>query len=285
MRWLGGLLLPGLLRGLSRGLGAAVLLLAAGCPAADDDDSAGVEGCVARGSGGSGGAAGTSWLTVPGWSTDDGGDLPDYEVVVYRPEGLAGPAPLAVFTNNPVEGERAVIEGYLTDIGSGFDAWADEHGYVVAYPVAGGVEGGELGFRTGQDEPYMGAAIDAVAAAFDVDLNSVHLFGRSGGGRLAIQLAQAHAEAVASILSLAGPQPFPNWETGEPTWSRPVGGLFVHDEADPIVGRPTVLDTVAMFQAQGAEVETFFDYTGGHDWLAEEIEPRMAAFFGRTCLE
>jgi len=263
----------------------AVLLGAAGCPGADDDDSAAVETCAVRASGGVGGAPGMSWHTVPGWSTDDGSDLPDYEVVVYRPAALDGPAPLAVFTSNPVPGEREAIEGFLTDIGSGFDAWADEHGYLVAFPVAGGVEGGELGFRTGQDEPYMGAAIEAVAGAFDVDRNRVHLFGRSGGGRLAIQLAQAHADTVASILSLAGPQPFPNWESGEPTWSRPVGGLFVHDEADPIVGRPTVLDTVAMFQAQGAPVETFFDYSGGHDWLAAEIEPRMADFFARTCRE
>jgi len=269
----------------------AASLVLAGCPAGNDDDSSrvadddDVAGCTVNASGGSGGASGLSWITVPGWSTDDGANTPDYEVVVYRPPTVQGSAPLAILTSNPVSADRSSIENIV--VGSddgGFDAWAETYGYIVAFPVGGGVEGGLLAFRSQQDEPYMGAAIDAIGQSFDVDLNSVHLFGRSGGAYLAIQLAQAQATRVASIMSLAGPQPFPNWESGEPAWDRPVGALLIHDENDPIVSRPTVLDTAVMFESLGGEVERFFDYTGMHEWVPEQVEPRMALFFDRTCL-
>ncbi|MCO4770504.1 MAG: hypothetical protein KDA24_10785 [Deltaproteobacteria bacterium] len=274
--------------------GALALLaggLLLGCTAVegDDDDSAGggdgPAGCTVVSSGGSGGDTGSSWVTVPGW-TDAGTDTPEYEVVVFRPPGLTGPTPLALLTANPVPADRADIEQIVFEfIGSGLGNWAETYGYTFGFPVGGGVEGGELATRTARDEPYFGDAIDAVTGQFDIDLNSIHLFGRSGGGRLAIQMAQFQATKVASIMSLAGPQPFPNWESGEPEWERAVGGLFIHDENDPVVGRPTVLDTVTMFQSFGGQVETFFEYTGGHDWNAEQVEPRMAEFFGRTCIQ
>lgn len=251
----------------------------------DDDDSADdddVDGCVVADSGGSGGAVGASWETVNAWSTDDGPNLPDYEVLVYAPAGLPPGAPLALLTSNPVPPDRTQIEQILFEfIGSGLDVWAEEHGFIVAFPVAGVVENSQLAFRTGLDEEFLGAAIDAVAARFSIDRNSVHLFGRSGGGAQAIRLANAHSPRIASIMSLAGPQPFQTW----PSWERPVGGLFVHDEADPVVSRAAVQDTVDMFLDAGAAVETFFDYTGGHDWDAASIEPRMAEYFARTCIE
>lgn len=268
--------------------GSALLF---GCPTTTDDDDSGAAddddsvGCTVDASGGTGGATGSSWITVPGWSTDDGFDTPDYEVLVYRPATLSGTAPLAILTANPVPANRGLIEQITYEfIGGGLDSWAEANDYVFAFPVGGGVEGGDLAFSGAQDDPYMGAAIDEIAGSFDIDRNSVHLFGRSGGGRQAIQLGQVHSTRIASIMSLAGPQPFPNWESGAPEWERPVAGLFVHDENDPVVGRPTVLDTVNMFESLGAEVETFFDYTGGHDWDADQVEPRMAAFFDRTCL-
>ena len=265
--------------------------LLTGCLApADDDDSGPTDdddsvGCAVDASGGTGGATGSSWVTVSGWSTDDATNSPDYEVLVYRPATLSGPAPLAILTANPVPADRGQIEQITYEfIGSGLDAWAEAHDYVFAFPVGGGNSGDDLAFSPGEDDAYMGSAIDAIAGSFDIDRNSIHLFGRSGGGRLAIQLSQAHSTRIASIMSLAGPQPFPDWESGTPEWERPVDGLFIHDENDPVVGRATVLDTVTMFESLGAEVETFFDYTGGHDWDADQVEPRMASFFDRTCL-
>jgi predicted esterase len=262
-------------------------LVLCGCPADDDDDSSGTDdddaaGCVVDGSGGSGGASEGAWLPVGGWTTD--GDVaPDYEVYVFAPANLVSPAPVAILTSNPVQPDRGEIERLITDYISypnGLDAWAELQGFIVAFPVGGVVEQGQLAFRFGFDESFMSAAIDAIAGNYDIDRNSVHLFGRSGGGRVAMQMAEAHSEKVASIMSLAGPNPF----NSEPDWEQPVAGLFIHDPDDPVVSRTSVQARVEAFEDGGAHVETFFDYTGGHDWDAAQIEPRMADFFVRMCL-
>ena len=271
---------------------SALLLMAlglalAGCPADDDDDSS-VTGddddaaCVVDGSGGSGGAAGGDWLTVGGWSTDADA-IPDYEVFVYAPPNLSGPAPLAILTANPVQADRDEIARMITEYISfpnGIDAWADQHGFILAFPAAGVVEQGNLAFRFGLDENFMSAAIDAIGSGYDVDRNRVHLFGRSGGGRVAMQMAEVHSARVASIMSLAGPNPF----NGAPAWERPVAGLFIHDESDPVVSRTSVQAAVDAFEDGGAFTETFYDYTGGHEWDGAQVEPRLADFFGRMCL-
>ncbi len=266
---------------------AAGVLVVGGCPADDDDDSSASDdddgaGCVVDGSGGSGGDAEGAWLSVGGWTTD-GDAAPDYEVYVYAPANLTGPAPVAILTSNPVQPDRAEIERLVTEYISypdGLDAWAELQGFIVAFAVGGVVEQGQLAFRFGFDENFMSVAIDAIASNYDVDRSSVHLFGRSGGGRVAMQMAEAHSEKGASIMSLAGPNPF----NGEPDWDRPVAGLFIHDANDPVVSRNSVQDSVDAFEDGGAYVETFFDYTGGHDWDAAQVEPRMADFFGRMCL-
>ena len=265
----------------------AALLVFAGCVSPDDDDSSTTDdddagGCVVDGSGGSGGAAEGDWLTVGGWTTD-GDAAPDYEVYVYAPAGLSGPAPVAILTANPVQPDRGEIEMMMTQFISypdGLDAWAELHGFILAFPVGGVIEQGQLAFRFGFDESFMVVAIDTIASNYDIDRNSVHLFGRSGGGRVAMQMAEEHSEKVASIMSLAGPNPF----NGPPDWDRPVAGLFIHDEADPVVSRTSVQASVDAFEDGGAYVETFFDYTGGHDWDAAQVEPRLAGFIGRICL-
>lgn len=260
-----------------------------GCPADDDDDSSVADdddasaGCEVDSSGGAGGDVGGTWVTVPGWTTDADA-TPDYEVFVYAPPNLSGPAPVAILTSNPVQPDRGEIERTIMDYISspnGLDAWADQHGFVVAFPIAGVVEQGQLAFRFGLDENFMSAAIDAIGSSFDIDRNRVHLFGRSGGGRVAMLMAEAHSERVASIMSLAGPNPFTQ---GPPEWTRPVPGLFIHDEADPVVSRAQVQASVDAFEDGGAFTETFFDYTGGHDWDAAQVEPRLADFYGRMCL-
>ncbi len=268
-----------------------VLVLAlslAGCASVDDDDSAGsagddddAAGCVVDGSGGSGGAVAGDWITVGGWSTE-GDAAPDYEVYVYAPANLTGPAPVAILTANPVEPDRGEIERMMTEyIGypDGLDAWAEQHGFLLAFVAAGFVEQGRLAFRFGFDENFMAAAIDAIGSNYDIDRNRVHLFGRSGGGRVAMQMAEVHSARLASIMSLAGPNPF----DGPPDWERPVAGLFIHDVADPVVSRTSVQASVNAFEDGGAFVETFFDYTGGHDWDSPQVEPRLADFFGRMC--
>ena len=264
-------------------------LVVTGCPADDDDDSSVTDdddasgGCVVDGSGGSGGAPAGAWITVGGWSTD-ADTVPDYEVYVYAPANLTGPAPVAILTANPVQPDRGEIAAMMTEYISypdGLDAWAELHGFIVAFPAAGIVEQGQLAFRFGLDENFMGAAIDAIGSSYAIDRNAVHLFGRSGGGRVAMQMAEVHSERIASIMSLAGPNPF---TAGPPQWTRPVPGLFIHDAADPVVSRTQVQASVDAFEDGGAETETFFDYTGGHDWDADQVEPRLAAFFGRMCL-
>ena len=265
-----------------------VALVLGGCVDPDDDDSAATgddddaAGCVVDGSGGSGGAATGDWLTVGGWSTD-GDSVPDYEVYVYAPANLAGPAPVAILTSNPVPPDRGEIEMMMTQYISypdGLDAWAERHGFIVAFVAGGIIEQGQLAFRFGFDENFMAVAIDTIASNYDIDRNSVHLFGRSGGGREAMQMAEVHSERLASIMSLAGPNPF----NGAPDWERPVAGLFIHDEGDSVVSRPSVQASVNAFEDGGAFVETFFDYTGGHEWDAPQVEPRLADFFGRMCM-
>ena len=82
-----------------------------------------------------------------------------------------------------------------------------------------------------------------------------------------------HGDRVAAILNHAGPNPFQGAWPAVP-WESECAALFVHDEADPVVGRDAVEDGALMFEEAGQRVERAYDYSFGHDWDPAALSER-----------
>jgi poly(3-hydroxybutyrate) depolymerase len=274
---------------------AALLALAAACndPADDDttlpldddaaDDDTTADPCPADPSGGTGGATGTSWLTVLDHSTSDTA-MPDREVLVHTPSSWDGASPLALYVmmTKPTPQDRAQVEEIFLEFVDQ-DAWSDASGFLFAVPMPGPYEGGNLGWYLGSvdDDAYFNAALDTLLASYNVDRSRIFLYGTSAGGRLAAYYGQKHGERLTGVIDHAGSSP---WNQPPPLpWPRALPGLFIHDPADPIVSRQAMEDIVQIWEDAGAPAETAFDYASGHEWNGEEIQPLIDDWVGRTC--
>ncbi len=80
---------------------------------------------------------------------------------------------------------------------TGFDARADEEGFIVAYPDAADLDwndgsvaaAGWTGLQPGDDVAFMDALIDHLAASYPIDTARVYLAGFAAGGTMAYRLA------------------------------------------------------------------------------------------------
>ncbi len=279
---------------MARSLIALLLLL--GCPATgDDDDSASDDDdattddddatpACGLASEGSGGAAGLSWLEIDGFSPPNDGTA-HYEVMVYDPPSRdpATPAPVMwmVGRRMPVtygENEDIVLDGL------GLRAEADASGFLLVLPNPGDPMGNnQLNWTDSQtDFDFFDAALDAIAAGWNADLDRVHLMGSSAGGSASVLLGVRHADRVASIANHAGRNPFEGLWPSTP-WEREVAGIFIHDEDDPVVSRSAVEDGAAMFEGAEQLTERAYNYSRGHERAPEELHPLMFDFFEGVC--
>jgi polyhydroxybutyrate depolymerase len=121
-----------------------------------------------------------------------------------------------------------------------FDALADRHGFVVAYPD--GIDrhwhDGRAGSRPGQsamadDVAFVRALIDHLAATLPIDRARVFATGMSNGAIFSQRLACDLTDQIAAIGAVAGSLA----ETLAPTCapSRPVPVLMIMGDADPLV--------------------------------------------------
>ena len=149
--------------------------------------------CDPRSDGGGSSASATSSSSpIPVGSTDYsltiGGLTRTYHV--YRPAGLPGPAPLVVFLHGGFgTGEQA--EQYY-----GWDAEADAHSFLVAYPDgydrawnAGGGCCGRPAARNVDDVAFISAMVARIERQAPVDSGRVFATGISNGGLMAYRLA------------------------------------------------------------------------------------------------
>jgi hypothetical protein len=277
----------------------SLLLLLAGlvlvaCPTSDDDDATGDDDdsgaaddddACGEPSNGSGLPTGTSWHEVPGFGTP-ADEVPDYELLLHVPVDLdptvAAPVLMLVGRRMPLnrpENEEIIFEWLA------MDDLATDNGWVLAIPMAGTAGDGRLSWtESATDDAYFDAWLDLLAAGWNIDLDRVHMVGSSAGGAAAVFLGYEHAERVASLVDHAGSNPyFGQWPSTP--WPAECAALFVHDEADPVVGREGVEDAALMFEEAGQHVERAYEYDSGHDWNPDELGPLMADFFGRMCNE
>ena len=154
------------------------------------------------------------------------------EYYLYVPSDLDGEAPLVV----ALHGRGGTGPGMA--VLTGFDALADEHGFIVAYPsglqqqwnYVEGIAGYELQVS---DIAFLRALVAEIASRHEVDDRRVYVAGFSNGGFMAQRLACAANDVFAAFASVGaagyGGQPGVCESPG------PVSLLFIHGSADAVV--------------------------------------------------
>ncbi len=119
--------------------------------------------------------------------------------------------------------------------GSGFDAFAQPRGMLVAYPQGlgaswnGGPCCGPAYVFDEDDVGFAVAVVDQVAAQACVDLGRVYAMGVSNGAQMVQRIACEAADRFVAVASVAGVL---GLEPAECTPSQPVGVAHVHGTAD-----------------------------------------------------
>jgi polyhydroxybutyrate depolymerase len=186
-----------------------------------------------------------------------GGDFPDglafgglqRSYLVHIPPGLEQPTGLGI--NLHGAGMTGSAQAAMTN----YNAVADQHGFVVAYPE--GIDlswadgrGGSVPDRQGVDDVgFLVALADRLTQDFGIDRGRVFATGMSAGAFMANRLACSRADVFSAVAAVAGTlgSAFPC------SPSQPVSVLNIHGTADnvvpftggPMVGRGGASDILA----------------------------------------
>jgi len=150
----------------------------------------------------------------------------------YLVHAPAGPA-TGLVLNLHGAGQSGAQQAGLT----GYDAIADQFGFVVAYPD--GIDqswadgrGASIPDRQGVDDVgFLAALITRLSAEYAIPPGRVFVTGMSAGAFMANRLACARADLVSAVAPVAG-------TLGSGVGcapSRPVSVLMIHGTADPVV--------------------------------------------------
>ena len=173
------------------------------------------------------------------------------------------PRPLVV-SLHPYTGSGAEQESL-----TGMSTLADTAGFVVTYPDGLGspadwnagacCSAASEGNR--DDEGFLGAVIDDIAAHVCVDLSRVYVAGFSNGGMMTVRLACEMANRFAAAATVSGSAAIP-LDMCKP--SRPIPFMHIHGTADTLVpydggagGLPISGEPTPVFPAVAQEVATF----------------------------
>jgi polyhydroxybutyrate depolymerase len=125
---------------------------------------------------------------------------------------------------------------------TGFDAKADQHGFLLVAPDGtGDPRGWHTGFASGgviDDVGFIGALIDTLAARYPVDPKRVYVAGHSNGGVLAHRIASDLSTRIAAAAIVAGAI---GGRSGDGVVAQieppraPVPMMIVHGDADAVV--------------------------------------------------
>lgn len=227
------------------------LALATTALAACGDDSSGTGG--GGGASGSTDAAATTSATTTasttGPSTGTGGDgggsgeggaaFADRPYEVFAPSSYeeGTPIPLVILLHG-YTASSLIQEGYM-DI----EPLAEELGFLYITPDGTEDEGGDQFWNATDaccnfygsdvdDSGYLRHIVDATSGEYSVDPRRVHFIGHSNGGFMSYRMACDHADAIASIVSLAGGT-FADPADCAP--SEPVAVLQIHGTADTTI--------------------------------------------------
>lgn len=166
--------------------------------------------------------------TTPPTNTTPPGARP--APIIYRPAGLsyAQKVPLVV----PLYGSGCAQPPQCMEGLTHFEAVAQEHGFVVAYPGSALVGG--TPWASSDDVQYIGSLIDQVTASQNIDPTRVYVVGFSAGGRFAYQLGcllSSRLTAIAIVGSVQRPYACP--------LSHPVSELTLMGSQEAINGVPS----------------------------------------------
>lgn len=159
------------------------------------------------------------------------------EYLLYVPTSYTGETAVPLLFN---------FHGYTSNANSqlgyaDFRSMADREGFLLVYPQGERLRGGSTHWNVGgwtngssvDDVGFTEAMIDALAAAYSVDLGRVYSTGHSNGGYMSFLLAcqlSGKITAVASVSGAMTPETF-----AECNPERPVPVLQIHGSADPVV--------------------------------------------------
>ena len=124
---------------------------------------------------------------------------------------------------------------------SGFNALADEHGYVVAYPQGTQDQQGNAFFNVGyafhsdstvDDVGYIRALVARLVESQQIDPNRVYATGMSNGGDMSYLLACKAADAFRAVASVAGTMMVATADNCAPSSAMPV--LALNGTADNV---------------------------------------------------
>jgi polyhydroxybutyrate depolymerase len=176
-----------------------------------------------------------------GGSGEGGASFDDrpYEVFVPSSYEEGTPMPLVILLHG-YTGSGLVQEGYFR-----IEPLAEELGFLYVVPDGTREDSADANrFWNAteaccnfygsdvDDSGYLRHIIDTTSAAYSVDPKSVHFIGHSNGGFMSYRMACDHADAVASIASLAGAT-FADPADCVP--SEPVAVLQIHGTADAVI--------------------------------------------------
>ncbi len=167
-------------------------------------------------------------------------------VLTYRPPGLPdGPSPLIIVLHGGFGSGIGALERY------GFEAAADENGFVVVTPDGSGVFQtwnageccGDASRNDVDDVRFIRNLIQRLSAIEEIDPDRVYVTGMSNGAAMAYRLACEAADVIAAIAPVSGSQSFTPCEPSEPVAVAHLhGALDTHIPAEGGVGDDAVLD-------------------------------------------
>jgi poly(3-hydroxybutyrate) depolymerase len=146
---------------------------------------------------------------------------------------------------------------------SGWNAVADEHGFIVVYP-SGLRTAGPRAWRSGQGGPtsrdvrFIADLIDTLAVSYNVDPARIYADGLSNGGGMAFLLSCTLGDRIAAV-GMVGPALFLPWR-GCDDIARPVPMILFHGTAErfaPYHGGQTVVSRLVMRDHWNPSIPTF----------------------------
>jgi polyhydroxybutyrate depolymerase len=123
------------------------------------------------------------------------------------------------------------VQRYL----SGWDRLADEQGFIVAYPSAGGfpkIWHVDHGPGRSADVRFIADLIDTLSARYRIDPARIYVNGMSNGGGMAFVLSCTLSDRIAAVAMVAAAH---SLEWSWCTDPRPVPMIDFHGTADPVV--------------------------------------------------
>jgi polyhydroxybutyrate depolymerase len=126
--------------------------------------------------------------------------------------------------------------GAITQAQGGFDAFAEQNGFIAIYPDALGAhwnDGRETIPHRNDDIGFINAAIDHVARLHRVDMRRVFVAGISNGGMMAQRFACESAQSPAGIAVVAANLPRALFNTCQS--SPAVPAIFLLGDNDPLI--------------------------------------------------